>query len=92
VLRQASEGLPVPRERALLVERSQDGESESSIERAQGRMPVASVRRRGMGSPSRKVAKKGTQVENLCYERRSARRPRPVGFHVPAGIGYPVNR
>jgi len=82
----------VPRERALLVERSQDGESESSIERAQGRMPVASVRRRGMGSPSRKVAKKGTQVENLCYERRSARRPRPVGFHVPAGIGYPVNR
>ena len=55
-------------------------------------MPVVSVRRRGMGSPSRKVAQKGTQVENLCYERRGARRPRPVGFHVPAGIGYPVNR
>jgi hypothetical protein len=32
------------------------------------------------------------QVENLCYERRDARGPRPVGFHVPAGIGYPVNR
>ena len=82
----------MPQERALLVERSQDGESESSIERAQGRMPVASVRRRGMGGPKRKVAQKGTQVENLCYERRDARGPRPVGFHVPAGIGYPVNR
>jgi hypothetical protein len=46
----------------------------------------------GMGSPSRKVAQKGTQVENLCYERRTTRRPPPVGFHSPAGIGYPVNR
>jgi hypothetical protein len=46
----------------------------------------------GMGSPSRKVAQKGTQVKNLCYERRNARRPPPVGFHVPAGIGYAVNR
>ena len=55
-------------------------------------MPVVSVRRRGMGSPSRKVAQKGTQVENLCYERRDARGPPPVGFHVPAGIGYAVNR
>jgi hypothetical protein len=35
----------------LLAERSQDGESEASIERAKGRMPGASVRRDGMGNP-----------------------------------------
>ena len=34
---------------ALLAERSQDGESEGSIERAEGRMPGASVRRDGTG-------------------------------------------
>jgi hypothetical protein len=30
----------VPIEPALLAERSQDGESEASIERAKGRMPI----------------------------------------------------
>jgi len=35
---------------ALLAERSQDGESEASIERAEGRMPRASVRRDGTGN------------------------------------------
>jgi len=36
---------------ALLAERSQDGESEGSIERAEGTMPGVSVRRDGTGSP-----------------------------------------
>ena len=44
-------GGPVPIEPALLAERSQDGESKASIERAKGRMPEASVRRDGMGPP-----------------------------------------
>ena len=62
------------------------------MQRAEAWRAEVNVRRRGMGSPSRKVAQKGTQVENLCYERRDPRGPRPVGFHVPPGIGYPVNR
>jgi hypothetical protein len=45
------EGSPVPIERALLAERSQDGESEASIERAEGRMPGGSVPRDGTGEP-----------------------------------------
>ena len=70
---------------ATMAKRS--GHAESRGLEGRGERPAT-----GMGSPSRKVAQKGTQVENLCYERRGARRPRPVGFHVPAGIGYPVNR
>jgi hypothetical protein len=31
-------------------------------------MPVASVRRRGMGSPEPDAKREGTQVENLCYD------------------------
>ena len=41
----------MPREPAYADKRSQDGEAQSASERATGRMPVASVRRRGMGSP-----------------------------------------
>ena len=63
------------------------GHAESRGLEGRGERPAT-----GMGGPSRKVAKKGTQVDNLFYERRSARRPCPVGFHVPAWIGYPVNR
>jgi hypothetical protein len=46
-----SEGVPVPREPASLVERSQDGEARAAPSDAKGRMPVANVRRRGTGSP-----------------------------------------
>jgi hypothetical protein len=45
------EGLPVPIETAEETERSRDGESEVSSERAKGRMPRASVRRDGTGNP-----------------------------------------
>jgi hypothetical protein len=38
-------------EPALETERSQDGESEVSSERAKGRMPEVSVRRDGTGNP-----------------------------------------
>ena len=41
----------MPIEPALLAERSKDCEAKASTERAEGRMPVASVRRDGMGSP-----------------------------------------
>jgi hypothetical protein len=41
----------MPREPACAAERRQDAESEGGIERAKNRMFVASVRRRGMGSP-----------------------------------------
>jgi hypothetical protein len=44
-------GLARANRAALLAERSQDGESEASIERANGRMPEASVRRDGTGEP-----------------------------------------
>ena len=39
----------MPREPAYAVERSHDGEATAASERATGRMPDASVRRRGMG-------------------------------------------
>jgi hypothetical protein len=38
-------------EPALLASEGMDAESEASMERAQGRMPVASVRLRGTGNP-----------------------------------------
>jgi hypothetical protein len=41
----------MPREPAYAAERRQDAEAKAASERAKGRMPVASVRRRGMGSP-----------------------------------------
>jgi hypothetical protein len=46
-----SEGLPVPREPAYDAERSHEGEATAASERAPGRMPDASGRRRGTGSP-----------------------------------------
>ena len=45
------EGLPVPQEPAYAAERRQDAEAKAASERAKNRMFVASVRRRGMGSP-----------------------------------------
>ena len=45
------EGLPMPQEPAYAAERSQDGGAKAASERAKNRMFVASVRRRGMGSP-----------------------------------------
>jgi hypothetical protein len=46
-----SEGLPVPREPAYAAKRSHDGEAPAASERATGRMPDVSARRRGTGSP-----------------------------------------
>jgi hypothetical protein len=46
-----SEGLPVPREPAYAAERSHEGEATAASERATGRMPDVSARRRGTGSP-----------------------------------------
>jgi hypothetical protein len=44
-------GLPVPIETALETAAQAGCRSEVSIERAEGRMPAASVRRDGTGSP-----------------------------------------
>ena len=41
----------MPREPAYAAERSQDGGAKAASERAKNRMFVASVRRRGVGSP-----------------------------------------
>jgi hypothetical protein len=41
----------MPQEPAFAAERRQDGEANPASERAEDRMSVASVRRRGMGSP-----------------------------------------
>ena len=86
-----SEGLTVPESRAMgasaatMAKRS--GHAESRGLEGRGERPAT-----GMGSPSRKVAQQGAQVKNLCYKRRGARWLGPVSFHVPARIGYPVNR
>ena len=41
----------MPREPAYAAKRSQDGEASAASERAEGRMPDGSARRRGTGSP-----------------------------------------
>jgi hypothetical protein len=41
----------MPQEPAYAAERRQDAEAKAASERAKNRMFVASVRRRGMGSP-----------------------------------------
>jgi len=51
-----SEGLPMPRKPASLPSESQDGGAKAVPSEPEGRMPEASVRRRGMGNPSRRPA------------------------------------
>ena len=57
----------MPREPAYVDKRSQDGEAQATSERANGTMPFANVRRRGMVSPERVggLERSSPQVENL---------------------------
>jgi len=68
-----SEGLTVPREPAQETKRSPGGRSAVSSEQVKGRMPAASVRRRGTGSLEPDAPQEGTQVDNLCYVRKAHR-------------------
>jgi len=66
-----SEGLPMPQKPAYAAERRQDAEAMAASERAKDRMSVASVRRRGVGSPERlghnEVANQQPVAEQRAY-------------------------
>jgi hypothetical protein len=50
-LKRGGFGLPMPQEPAYAAERRQDAEAKAAYERAENRMFIASVRRRGVGGP-----------------------------------------
>jgi hypothetical protein len=74
----------MPRPPAYAAERRQDAESEGGIEQAKNRMFVASVRRRGVGSPEPPMRKQGDNAASNPEAARIIPRLAPGGFYEEA--------
>ncbi|MEY3205698.1 MAG: hypothetical protein RLZZ21_2029 [Planctomycetota bacterium] len=74
----------MPQEPAYAAERSQDGGAKAASERAEGRMPVASVRRRGMGNPDLRESRPRERPATGHWATPTCQNRRAENFFAPA--------
>ena len=102
--RRCSEGLPVPQERALLAERSQDGEARAASRERRAGCPTRTSGDGARAAPSRRgimcrlptctyMGSRAPQIANLCYGLSDSRIvSNSVVTSLPATASLPQRR